>query len=222
VAGEGGARELAREVSILIWGIGSGGAHHVGLTAVKQVGDGEPMTAGRRRGGGHWLGVRGAAVSSGGGRCGDGGAHRWPEVALDGKAISANEGGGQLSVSAVHCKGRWPSGWLGVAQRHTRAMRGGPRSVLGVEADNERQREVASARRLLQEEERSGFSIGPTVRGEDARGGGCMRCAWRPGGRWHTSERQLARSGHSAGGRHQHGRNDAQTHARKTSDRASF
>jgi hypothetical protein len=28
-------------------------------------------------------------------------------------------------------------------------------------------------------------------------GGGCMCCAWRPGGRWHASERQLAWSGHS-------------------------
>jgi hypothetical protein len=69
---EGGARELAPEVRVPIWCIGSGEAHRGGLTAVKQVGSGEPATAGRRRGGGHRLGVRGAAVSSGGARCGDG------------------------------------------------------------------------------------------------------------------------------------------------------
>jgi hypothetical protein len=66
---------------------------------VKQVGDAEPAMAGQRRGGGRQLGVRGAAVSSGGGRCGDGGAHRWSVVALDGKAASANEGGGWLGAS---------------------------------------------------------------------------------------------------------------------------
>jgi hypothetical protein len=62
--------------------------------------------------------------------------------------------------------------------------------------------EWASARRLLREEETTGFSFGPAARGEDARGGGCMHCTWRLGGRWHTLERQLARSGRSAGGRH--------------------
>jgi hypothetical protein len=33
-AGEGGAREQASEVRVLIWGIGSGGAHRGGLAAV--------------------------------------------------------------------------------------------------------------------------------------------------------------------------------------------
>jgi hypothetical protein len=61
--------------------------------AVTQVGGGEPATVGRRRGGEHQLVVRGAAVSLGGGRCGDGGARQWPEVALDGRAASATEGG---------------------------------------------------------------------------------------------------------------------------------
>jgi hypothetical protein len=65
VAGEGGARELALEVRVSIWGIGGGGAHRGGLTAAKQVGGGEPATASQRRGGGRRLGVRGAAVSSG-------------------------------------------------------------------------------------------------------------------------------------------------------------
>jgi hypothetical protein len=55
--------------------------------------------AGRRRGGGRRLGVHGAAVSSIGGRCGDGGARRWPKVALDGIAASANEGRGRLCAS---------------------------------------------------------------------------------------------------------------------------
>jgi hypothetical protein len=112
-------------------GIGSGGAHRGRLAAVKQVASGEPAMAGQRRGGGRRLGVRGAAVSSGGGHCCDGGAHRWPEVALDGKAASTNEGGGRLGASTVPCGGRWLSGRLGVAQRHTRAVRDGQRLALG-------------------------------------------------------------------------------------------
>jgi hypothetical protein len=50
------------EVKVLIWGIGSGGAHRGGLAAAKQVGGGEPATADRRRGGGHRLGVHGVEV----------------------------------------------------------------------------------------------------------------------------------------------------------------
>jgi hypothetical protein len=115
VLGEGGARKLASEVRVPIWGTGSGGVHRGGLTVVKQTGGGEPVTAGRRRGGGRRLGFHGAAVSSGGGRCGDGGARWWSEVALDGKATSASEGGGRLSASTVSCGGWWLSGWLGVA-----------------------------------------------------------------------------------------------------------
>jgi hypothetical protein len=66
-------------------------------------------------------------VSLGGGHCGDGGARQWAEVALDGKAASATEGGDRLAASTVSCGGRWLSGWLGVAQRHTRAVWGGLR-----------------------------------------------------------------------------------------------
>jgi hypothetical protein len=115
VAGEGGARELALEVRVPIWGIGSGGAHRGGLVAVKQVGGGEPVTAGRRRGGGRWLRVCGAVVSSGGGLCGDGGARRWLELAYNGKAASAKEGGGRLGASMVPCGGQWLSGRLGMS-----------------------------------------------------------------------------------------------------------
>jgi hypothetical protein len=61
-------------------GIADGGAHRGGLTVAKQIDGGEPATAGRRRGGERRLGVCGAAVSSGGGRCSDRGAHRWAEV----------------------------------------------------------------------------------------------------------------------------------------------
>jgi hypothetical protein len=125
VVEEGGARELALEVRVPTWGTGGAGAHRGGHAAANQVSGGEPKTASRRRGGGRRLGVRGAAKSSGGGRCGDGGAHRWPEVALDGKAASANEVGGQLSASTVPCDGQWLSGQLGVAQRRTRAVCGG-------------------------------------------------------------------------------------------------
>jgi hypothetical protein len=125
VAGGGGAKELAPEVSIPIWGIGGGGAHHGGLTTAKQVGGGEPAMAGWRSGGRRRLRVCAAAVGSGGGRCSDGGAHRWPEVALDGKAASATEGGSRIGASTVSYDGQWLSGRLGVVQRRSRAVCGG-------------------------------------------------------------------------------------------------
>jgi hypothetical protein len=115
VAGEGGDRELAPEVRILIWCICSGGSHRGRLAAAKQVSAGEPVTAGRRRGGGRLLRVHGAAVSSGGGRCGDGGALRWPEVVLNGKAASTTETDGRLGAPTVPCGGQWLSGRLGMA-----------------------------------------------------------------------------------------------------------
>jgi hypothetical protein len=118
-------RELTPEVRVLIWGMGGGGAHHGGLTAAMQVGGGEPVMASRRRGGERQLGVCGEAVSSGGGRCGDGGARQWPEVALDGMAASATKGGGRLGASTVACGGRWLSDRLGVPRRHTRTVWGG-------------------------------------------------------------------------------------------------
>jgi hypothetical protein len=139
VAGEGGAWELALEVRILIWGIDSGGAHHGRLVVAKHVGGAESAMTGWRRGGGHRLGVHRAAVSTGGGHCGDGGAHRWPEVVLDGKAALANEGGGRVGALMVPCGGQWLSGQLEVAHRRTRAVRGGQCSALGAEADGERQ-----------------------------------------------------------------------------------
>jgi hypothetical protein len=126
-SGEGGAREQAPEVRVPIWGICGGGAHRGGLTAAMQVGRGEPTMAGGRRGGERWLGVHGAVVSSGGGCCGDRGACRWPEVALDGRVASATKGGGRLVASTVACGGWWFSGRLGVAQRRMRAVWGGRR-----------------------------------------------------------------------------------------------
>jgi hypothetical protein len=108
-------------------GIGSGGAHRGGLAMVKQVGGGEPATAGQRRCGGRRLRVRGAVVSLGGGCCCDGGARRWSKVVLYGRATSENEGGGQLGASTVLCSGRWLRGRLGVAQRRTRVVHGGQR-----------------------------------------------------------------------------------------------
>jgi hypothetical protein len=127
VAGEGGVKELTPEVRVPIWGIGGRGAHHGGLAAATQVGGGEPATAGRRRGGEHRLGVHGAEVSSDGGRYGDRGARRWPEVALIGTAASATEGGGRLGASTVSCGVRWLSSRLNVAQRHMRVVLGGRR-----------------------------------------------------------------------------------------------
>jgi hypothetical protein len=105
VAGGGGARELALEVRVPIWGIGSGGAHRGGLVAATQVGGGELVTVGQRRGGEHWLGVRGATMSSGGGHCSGRGARRWSEVALNRKATSTNEGDGRLDASTGPCGG---------------------------------------------------------------------------------------------------------------------
>jgi hypothetical protein len=66
--------------------------------------------------------VHGAAVSSGGGCCGDGGARRWLEVVLDGRVASETKGGGRLGALTVACSAQWLSGRLGVAQRHTRAV----------------------------------------------------------------------------------------------------
>jgi hypothetical protein len=57
-------------------------------------GGGEPATAGRRRGGELQLRVHGAAVSSGGGRCGDGGARRWP--ATGGRPQQPKEAAGSV------------------------------------------------------------------------------------------------------------------------------
>jgi hypothetical protein len=105
VVGGGGARELALEVRVPIWGIGSGGAHRGGLVAATQVGGGELVTVGQRRGGEHRLGVRGATMSSGGGRCSGRGARRWSEVALNRKVTSTNEGDDRLDASTGPCGG---------------------------------------------------------------------------------------------------------------------
>jgi hypothetical protein len=93
-------------VRVPIWGIGSRGAHHGGLAAVKQVGGGESMTAGQRRGGGHRLGIHGATVSSSGGHCGGGGARRWPEEDGAGEVLMAKEGSRhRLGWSTRRCGG---------------------------------------------------------------------------------------------------------------------
>jgi hypothetical protein len=117
VAGEGGAREQAPEVRVPIWGIGDGGAYRGGLAAATQVSGVEPATVGRRRGGERRLRVCGGAVSSGGGRCGDGGARRWPEVALDGRAAGSvlqrllAADGGSAAGLAWHRGARERCGW---------------------------------------------------------------------------------------------------------------
>jgi hypothetical protein len=111
VAGEGSAKEVALEMMVPIWGIGDGGAHRGELVAAKQVSGGEPVMAGRRRGGGRWLGVRGAAVSSSGGRCGGRRARWWPEEAGAGEVLTAEEGSRRrLRWSTWRCGGltcRW-------------------------------------------------------------------------------------------------------------------
>jgi hypothetical protein len=87
VTGKGGAGEVALEVRVPIWGIGSGGAHCGRLATVKQVSGGEPATVGQRRGGGRRLRVHGVAVSSSRGRYG-GGVRQWPEEAGAGEVLT--------------------------------------------------------------------------------------------------------------------------------------
>jgi hypothetical protein len=155
VVGEGGARELAPEVRVPIWGKGGGGAHHGGLAAVKQIGGGESATAGRRRGGERRLRVRGAVVSSGGGHCSDGGARRWPDLALDGKAASATEGGSMLGASTVSYDGRWLRGTQELCGVVSASALGAKEcGDEGAEADGESRAEWAGVQRLSWEEER--------------------------------------------------------------------
>jgi hypothetical protein len=132
-------------VRVPIWGIGSGGAHRGGLAAAKQVDGGEPATTGQRRGGGRRLRVRGAAVSSSRGHCSDGGARRWPQVALDGKAAFAGEEEcSQLSALMIPYGGRRLSvvaslTWLRGARGRCSVV---SLSALGAEERGERQSRV--------------------------------------------------------------------------------
>jgi hypothetical protein len=89
VAGEGGARELALEVRVQIWGIGSGGAHRGGLAAVKQVGGGEEMAASRSRG--HWRDPSGGGGSTR--RCG-----AWGGVEMVGGGLEQAICGGSVRL----------------------------------------------------------------------------------------------------------------------------
>jgi hypothetical protein len=59
--------------------------------------------------------VCGRAVSLGGGCCSGRGARQWPEVALDGKAASANEAYDRLRASTGPRGGLWLSDRIGVA-----------------------------------------------------------------------------------------------------------
>jgi hypothetical protein len=178
--------EQALEVRTPIWGIGGGGAHHGGLAAAMQVGSGEPATVGRKRGGEHRLGVHGAAVSSGRGHCGDGGAHRWPEVALDGKAVSTTEGGGRLGASTVSCGRRWLSGllaWLRGAREWCGVVGA---STLGAEERGDERAEEDGESRVewptfgaYHGKRRDGCSHEPTVRQGEARARGANVAAGR-------------------------------------------
>jgi hypothetical protein len=197
--------EQALEVRTPIWGIGGGGAHHGGLAAAMQVGSGEPATAGRKRGGEHRLRVHGAAVSSGGGHCGDGGAHRWPEVALDGKVVSATEGGGRLGASTVSCGGLWLSGllaWLRGAREWCGVVGA---SALGAEEhDNERAEADGVSRAEwatfggCHRKRRDDFSHGPTVRRGETRGGDWMRHMWKGHGGQLVASARGGASGYAA------------------------
>jgi hypothetical protein len=110
--------------------------------------------AGRRGGGGRWLEVHGVAVSLGRDCCSDGGAHRWLEVVLDGKAASASEGGGRLGASTDSCGGRWLRGARErCAVVNTSALGAEEHNDEGAEADDERV-EWVGVRRLSREEER--------------------------------------------------------------------
>jgi hypothetical protein len=57
-------------------------------------------------------------------------------------------------------------------------VRGGQRSTLGAEADGKRQSIVGGRSVTVAGTGENDFSFRPTTRGDDARGGGCIRCAW--------------------------------------------
>jgi hypothetical protein len=159
VGGKGGARELVPEVRVPIWGIGGGGAHRGGLIAAKQIGGGELATAGQRRGGERRLRVCGAAVSSGGGRCGDGGARRWR---LTGRwSPQPKEAAGSVLRRFLTADGGSTVGlaWLRGARERcgvvgTLTLGAEECGDEGAEADGESKVEWAGVRRLSREEER--------------------------------------------------------------------
>jgi hypothetical protein len=199
VVGEGGAREVAEEVRVPIWGIGSGGAHRGELAVAKQVGGGEPTTAGQRRGGGHWLRVRGAAVSSSKGCCSGGRARHWPEEGGAGGVLTAEEGSRRQLRRATQRCGGLTCGWRHAQDRQVangtsagHSWHGGSQwwsSVRVEEQSSSKGAEVsgkAEARRAERRRRgtrlRRGSYTG--IRTRHTRGGsGCMGCAWSGRGR---------------------------------------
>jgi hypothetical protein len=162
VAEEGGVRDLALEVRVLIWGKGGRGAHWGGLAVVKLVGGREPAMAGRRRGGECWLRVRRAAVSSGGCRCGDGGARRWSEVRSTGRQPrQPKEAAGSVLRRFLAADGGSAASlaWLGGTRERcgvvgASALGGEECGNEGAEMDGESRAEWACIQRLSQEEVR--------------------------------------------------------------------
>jgi hypothetical protein len=68
----------------------------------------------------------------------------------------------------------------------------------GAEADDERQSGVDGHSVAVAGRGENGFSLGPTARGDDTRGGGCMRCAWSGHGSRSTAPTQGGSSGRVA------------------------
>jgi hypothetical protein len=158
-----------------------------------QVGTGEPVIAGQRRGGERRLGVCGAAVSSGGGRCSDGEARWW-------RSARCFDGCLRRAVA------QRPA-WHAVEAHESRVVGA---SALGAEEcgdkggeERGKSREEWAAFGGCHGKRRDGFSHGPIARRGVARGDGCMRRAWS--GRSAASARSSG-SGHVAIARvrHQH------------------
>jgi hypothetical protein len=72
-----------------IRGVGKVGAYREWSSTVTQLSGGESMTIGRRGGGGHRLGGRGVAVSSSGGRGGEGIPGEWSEWPVHAAALDS-------------------------------------------------------------------------------------------------------------------------------------
>jgi hypothetical protein len=86
--GEGG-EEHHQSGGTQIRGVGKVGAYRERSSTVTQLSGGESMTIGRRGGGGHRLGGRGVAVSSSGGRGGEGSPGEWSEWPVHAAALDS-------------------------------------------------------------------------------------------------------------------------------------
>jgi hypothetical protein len=71
-----------------------------------------------------------------------------------------------------------------------RAVLGGQRSTLGVEANGERQSGVGESLTAVAGRGGNGLLLQNDSERIRRTGGGCMRCVWSPGGTWRVSVRR--------------------------------